>query len=259
VVPAVSSFFFDEVQNDVMASSYGRGLWKLDLTTINRLPVANDQSVTTNQNTPVQITLTATDPDGDPITYSIETHPDPSRGALNPPLNPITGIVTYVPVPSYFGPDSFTFKATDSKGADSNIATVSITVKGPPDCNNPTIVGNNGNNVLQGTPGDDVINGLDGNDIINAGNGGNDEICGGNGNDVINSGAGNDRINGGAGNDVINSASGNDQLYGLEGTDVINSASGNDLIDGGPDNDIGNAGSGQDICFNVEIASSCEA
>ena len=32
-VPAVSSFFFDEVQNDVMASSYGRGLWKLDLST----------------------------------------------------------------------------------------------------------------------------------------------------------------------------------------------------------------------------------
>jgi hypothetical protein len=32
MIPAVSSFFFDEVQNDVMASSYGRGLWKLDLT-----------------------------------------------------------------------------------------------------------------------------------------------------------------------------------------------------------------------------------
>jgi uncharacterized repeat protein (TIGR01451 family) len=31
-VPAVSSFFFDEVQKDVMASSYGRGLWTLDLT-----------------------------------------------------------------------------------------------------------------------------------------------------------------------------------------------------------------------------------
>jgi hypothetical protein len=31
LVPAISSFFFDEVQNDVMASTYGRGLWKLDL------------------------------------------------------------------------------------------------------------------------------------------------------------------------------------------------------------------------------------
>jgi hypothetical protein len=256
-IPAVSSFFFDQVQNDVMASSYGRGLWKLDLAAINRPPVADDQSVTTNQNTPVPITLSAIDPDGDPITYSIVTNP--SHGSLNPPLNPSTGTVTYAPIPSYFGPDSFTFKATDNRGADSNTATVSITVKGPPDCNNPTILGSNGNDVIRGTPGNDVINALGGNDVINAGNGGNDEICGGDGNDVINSGGGNDRINGGAERDVINSRAGNDQIYGLEGNDVINSGGGNDLIDGGPDRDIGNAGPGQDTCFNVEIASSCEA
>jgi hypothetical protein len=29
VIPQVSSFFFDEVRNEVMASSYGRGIWKL--------------------------------------------------------------------------------------------------------------------------------------------------------------------------------------------------------------------------------------
>lgn len=220
-------------------------------------PVANDQSVTTNQNTPVPITLFATDPDGDPITYSI-VGLGPSHGSLNPPLNPSTGTVTYAPTASYFGPDSFTFKATDSQGADSNIATVSITVKGPPDCNNPTIVGNdNRNDVIQGTPGNDVIIGLGGNDVIN-GNGGDDEICGGNGNDVINSGDGNDRINGGAGNDVINSGAGIDQLYGLEGIDIIDSGAGNDLIDGGANNDIGSGGSGQDTCFNLEFASSCE-
>ncbi|MDQ3902370.1 MAG: hypothetical protein M3247_01765, partial [Thermoproteota archaeon] len=45
----------------------------------------------------------------------------------------------------------------------------------PPNCNSPTIVGNNGNNIIQGTPGNDVIAGLGGNDIIN-GNGGHDEI-----------------------------------------------------------------------------------
>ena len=31
LMPHVSSFFFDEVQNGVIASSYGRGLWKLDV------------------------------------------------------------------------------------------------------------------------------------------------------------------------------------------------------------------------------------
>jgi uncharacterized repeat protein (TIGR01451 family) len=37
-IPAVSSFFFDEVQKDVFASSYGRGLWKLNLTQIVTFP-----------------------------------------------------------------------------------------------------------------------------------------------------------------------------------------------------------------------------
>lgn len=128
----------------------------------------------------------------------------------------------------------------------------------PPNCNNPTIVGNeNRNDILQGTVGNDVIAGLSGNDIIN-GNRGDDEICGGTGNDIINGDAGDDRINGDAGNDLINAGAGHDQLYGMEGNDINNAGAGDDLIDGGPDNDIGNGGSGQDQCSDVEIVSSCE-
>jgi Ca2+-binding RTX toxin-like protein len=128
----------------------------------------------------------------------------------------------------------------------------------PPDCNNPTIVGNeNRNDILQGTVGSDVIAGLSGNDIIN-GNRGDDEICGGIGNDIINGDADDDRINGGSGNDLINAGTGDDQLYGMEGNDINNAGAGDDLIDGGPDNDIGNGGSGQDQCSNVEIVSGCE-
>lgn len=37
-VPAVSSFFFDEVQKDVFASSYGRGLWSLNLAQLVTFP-----------------------------------------------------------------------------------------------------------------------------------------------------------------------------------------------------------------------------
>ena len=87
----------------------------------NNPPVASNQSVITNEDTAVPITLTATDPDGDPLTYSIVT--PPANGIL-------TGTapnVTYTPNPNYNGPDSFTFKANDGK-LDSNIATVSITV-----------------------------------------------------------------------------------------------------------------------------------
>jgi serine protease len=88
---------------------------------VNDAPVANDQSVTTIQDTPVDITLTASDVDNDPLTYSIDSVP--SNGVL-------TGSApdfTYTPDDNYNGDDSFTFEANDGK-VDSNIATVSITV-----------------------------------------------------------------------------------------------------------------------------------
>jgi hypothetical protein len=87
----------------------------------NQAPVANDQSVITDEDTAVAITLTATDANADPLTYSIIT--PPTHGSLSgTPPN-----VTYTPDFNYNGPDSFTFKANDGT-ADSNIATVSITI-----------------------------------------------------------------------------------------------------------------------------------
>ena len=88
---------------------------------VNNPPVAYDQSVTTAEDTLKGISLTASDPDGDPLTYYIVT--GPSHGSLSgsPPS------VTYTPALNYNGADSFTFKAYDGQ-AYSNIANVSITV-----------------------------------------------------------------------------------------------------------------------------------
>ncbi len=91
----------------------------------NHPPVANNQSVTTNQDTAKAITLTANDIDGDKLTYSIVT--SPIHGTLSGTLPN----VTYTPVANYNGSDSFTFKANDGT-VDSNIATVSITVSPRP-------------------------------------------------------------------------------------------------------------------------------
>ncbi|MEJ2259762.1 MAG: Ig-like domain-containing protein, partial [Nitrosopumilaceae archaeon] len=84
-------------------------------------PVAHNQSVSTFENNSIDITLSATDANGDPLTYSIIS--GPQNGSLSG-----TGQTqTYTPNPNYDGPDSFTFIANDGT-ADSNIATVSITV-----------------------------------------------------------------------------------------------------------------------------------
>ena len=87
----------------------------------NRAPTANDQSVITNQDTPVSINLTGSDPDGDPLAYIVVTNP--AHGALSGTAPNLT----YTPVSGYNGSDNFTFKVNDSK-LDSNIANVSITV-----------------------------------------------------------------------------------------------------------------------------------
>jgi hypothetical protein len=91
---------------------------------VNDPPVANSQAITTNKNTAKSTTLTATDPNNDPLTYSIVTQP--AHGTLTgtaPNLN-------YNPNTDYVGADSFTFKANDGT-ADGNTATVSITVDDP--------------------------------------------------------------------------------------------------------------------------------
>ena len=93
---------------------------------VNDPPVANNQSVTTQKDTAVAITLEASDVDGDPLAYALESQPA-NGGLTGTPPN-----LTYTPNPGFSGSDSFSFKATDDKLIDSNVATVSITVTAPP-------------------------------------------------------------------------------------------------------------------------------
>ncbi|NOT58941.1 MAG: cadherin-like domain-containing protein, partial [Acidobacteria bacterium] len=87
----------------------------------NRPPVANAQTVATNEDTPKAITLTGSDADGDALTYAIVAQP--ARGTLTG-----TGAnLTYTPAAHLNGADVFTFKVNDGK-VDGAAATVSINV-----------------------------------------------------------------------------------------------------------------------------------
>jgi VCBS repeat-containing protein len=98
---------------------------------VNDAPVAQDQTVTTAEDTAATITLVATDVDGDGLTYIIVT--PPAHGVAEV----VGNVVIYTPTANYNGPDSFTFKANDGS-ADSNTATVTITVT--PEKDNPLAV-----------------------------------------------------------------------------------------------------------------------
>jgi Ca2+-binding RTX toxin-like protein len=88
---------------------------------VNDPPVASPSSAALGEDGTALVPLPATDPEGDPLTYSIVTQP--AHGALSG-----SGASrTYTPAANYNGSDSFTFKANDGN-ADSNAATVSLTV-----------------------------------------------------------------------------------------------------------------------------------
>ena len=91
-------------------------------------PTAYSKTIQTNAGTLVQITTTGTSPiPGDVLKFSVVGLPQ--HGKL---INPTSNSVAYTPNPGFSGTDSFTYKATDSHGVSSNIATVSITVNAPP-------------------------------------------------------------------------------------------------------------------------------
>lgn len=87
-------------------------------------PVATGGSTSLGEDTSTTLTLTASDADGDTLTYSVVTAPAHGSVAL-------TGnSALYTPAANFFGTDSFTFRARDTTGAYSNVATINITVNG---------------------------------------------------------------------------------------------------------------------------------
>lgn len=93
----------------------------------NSLPTLTDQSVQTDENSNIQLTLSGTDGDGDSLVFSIVDIP--SNGGLSnvTQVDNSSASVTYTPNTDFSGDDSFTFKANDGTG-DSNVATASINV-----------------------------------------------------------------------------------------------------------------------------------
>jgi VCBS repeat-containing protein len=93
----------------------------ITVTHTNAAPVAANQAPSTNEDTALSVTLTATDSDSTTLTYAVVTQPVHGTLTGNAPN------VTYTPSLNYNGPDSFTFKANDGQ-SDSNVATISLTV-----------------------------------------------------------------------------------------------------------------------------------
>ncbi len=149
--------------------------------TVNTPPVAGNDAATTNRNTPVPVNVLGndTDSDGTVDPTSVAIVLAASHGTTS--VDPTTGVITYTPALNYTGPDSFTYTVKDNLGAESNQATVSISVTGPliglllldprgkgalTDDGNGSVVVNNGSIVVDSSSDQAAI--ITGNGNVNA-------------------------------------------------------------------------------------------
>ncbi len=117
---------------------------------VNQAPVAAGQTVSTNEDNTLPITITGTDVDSPSLTYTITS--GPSHGTILPassgamtcgggtPAN-CTKALSYGPSTNYNGPDSFIYKVNDGS-LDSATATINITVNAVNDAPTFTAGGN---------------------------------------------------------------------------------------------------------------------
>ena len=194
-VPAVNfsgdaSFTYTASDGDVSSAA---ATATLQVTAVNDAPTAAADIYSAASGQALAVTADAgvlkNDGDVDPgTTLQALQVQGPANGSLVLNAN---GSFNYTPNAGFSGTDSFTYKVSDG-ALNSPVTTVTINVAmpAPPPDKQP----------INGTAAAETLVGTDGNDIVNA-LGGNDAIRALAGDDVIDGGSGSDRMEGGVGND----------------------------------------------------------
>jgi large repetitive protein len=100
----------------------------INVTPANDVPVAVNDNIVTNEDTPVSFSVSGndTDVDGNLRPSAVTITLNAAHGIAI--VNILTGIITYTPDLNYFGPDSIKYTIADSTGLVSNVAVVLIDV-----------------------------------------------------------------------------------------------------------------------------------
>src|SRR5690606_998860 len=109
----------------------------IGVTPVNQAPVSTNQNLTTDATVALNGAISASDPDGDTLTYSISGAP--ANGSVT--LNSTTGSFVYTPNTDYSGGDSFVVTVNDGNGS-TTTSTITIgvnAVNGAPVANDDTV------------------------------------------------------------------------------------------------------------------------
>ncbi len=186
-------------------------------------------------------TLSATDPDGDAVTFAV----DDARFKIVGNKLYLADDVSF----DFEETQNFSIKITALDGGKGTSGFVDITINDLPEpvVNIPTeghdtVMGGDGRDTLTGGAGDDTLDGGMGDDTIikDEGDDGQDVIVGGGGNDIIRSGGGNDFIIGdGASDGSTRQTIPEDGDTSSDGADTIHGGAGDDtILGGGWDDDL---------------------
>ncbi len=206
-------------------------------------PVADPGTAAGDEDTLITGVLTATDADGDNLTFSLLDAPANGDVVVNP-----DGSFTFTPDLDFNGEDSFTFTVSDGALTDTETATITINPVFDPDVPSPDnddLLGTAADDNINALAGNDTLTGFDGNDTL-IGNDGDDIALGGDGADFLRGGGGDDTIRGNLGDDDIAGGAGQDDVLAGEGDDDINGNGGADILRGNAGADDIRAGSGAD-------------
>ena len=117
----------------------------------NNPPVADDETLTTPEDTPGNVSVLVGDTDPDPgQTLSVTGWTNGAHGTVSCTAG---GLCTYTPAANYNGPDSFTYTVSDGNGG-TDTGTVTVTVT---PVNDPPVAAGNSLTTPQNTPGNVAV------------------------------------------------------------------------------------------------------
>ncbi len=124
--------------------------FNIDIIPVNDRPNANNDSATLTENTSrvINVLSNDTDPEGSPLTVTIQSGPVHGNVTVN-----ANKTITYTPFANYTGSDSFVYKVNDGGINGTDTATVSLTVNddGIPESNSPPVANNDSATLTENT------------------------------------------------------------------------------------------------------------